>query len=299
MRTISPESPLPDLSNNFSSAHRLNHSIDICESVRRFIIPSSNVPKPKGLQRSKTLYNYIVMKSHLDEIETRLQHWIENSATRLPWMDPALNLTHQLVQAVRNNLSTAPDGRTTAPSQYTIYIHPESTAAWQMDETTLQSLASALQHSAQNSGISFATPPTLHVLSDPQLVPGQMRVQAIENDLSGQTAIMPALPTAPQPAIPLGACLITPDQQTYSLTQPVFNIGRRPDNHLVLPDPRVSRTHIQLRIVRGHYILFDLNSSGGTYINGQRVSQHTLRPGDVISLAGYLLIYSEECTPPA
>ncbi|MCA1953672.1 MAG: DUF3662 domain-containing protein [Anaerolinea sp.] len=236
------------------------------------------------------------MKSRLDEIETRLQRWIENSAIHLPWMDPSMDLTHQLARAVQNNLSTTPDGKTIAPSQFTIYIPPESTAAWQIDDHTLQSLANALQQGVHSAGISFLSPPTLHVLSDPQLPPGQMRVQVIENDLSGQTAVMPTLATSSSTQTPSGACLLTPDQKIIFLTQPVINIGRRPDNHIVIEDPRVSRAHVQLRVVRGQYVLFDLNSSGGTAINGQRVTQHTLRPGDVISLAGYLLVYNEEHT---
>jgi hypothetical protein len=140
------------------------------------------------------------MKSRLDEIEIRLQRWIESSAIHLPWMNPTMDLSHQLASAVYNNLSTTPDGKTIAPNQFTIYIPPESTAAWQIDEHTLQSLANALQQSVHAAGISFLAPPTLHVLSDPQLPPGHMRVQVIENDLSGQTAVMPVLsPSNPKP----------------------------------------------------------------------------------------------------
>jgi pSer/pThr/pTyr-binding forkhead associated (FHA) protein len=74
----------------------------------------------------------------------------------------------------------------------------------------------------------------------------------------------------------------------------VVNIGRRPDNHLVIDDARISRLHAQLRLVRGRYMLFDLESTGGTFINGERIRQHTLRPGDVISLAGVPLVYGQD-----
>jgi pSer/pThr/pTyr-binding forkhead associated (FHA) protein len=66
------------------------------------------------------------------------------------------------------------------------------------------------------------------------------------------------------------------------------------DNQLVIDDPRVSRLHALLRAVHGQHILCDLNSSGGTFINGQRITQQALRPGDVISLAGFTLIYGED-----
>jgi pSer/pThr/pTyr-binding forkhead associated (FHA) protein len=62
----------------------------------------------------------------------------------------------------------------------------------------------------------------------------------------------------------------------------------------VVDDHRVSRDHAQLRAVRGKYILFDLSSTGGTFVNGQRVNQKTLNPLDVISLAGVALVYGQE-----
>lgn len=86
--------------------------------------------------------------------------------------------------------------------------------------------------------------------------------------------------------------------KVFPLTQSVINIGRRLDNHIVIDDPRVSRRHAQLRAIRGWYILFDLNSTGGTYVNGQRVTQSILYPGDVISLAGVPLIYGQDNPPP-
>jgi len=71
---------------------------------------------------------------------------------------------------------------------------------------------------------------------------------------------------------------------------------RREDNQIVIDDPRVSRTHAQLRAVRGQYVLFDLSFYRWNYINGTRISQQGLKPGDVISLAGVPLIYGEEPT---
>jgi pSer/pThr/pTyr-binding forkhead associated (FHA) protein len=70
------------------------------------------------------------------------------------------------------------------------------------------------------------------------------------------------------------------------------------ENQLVIDDPRVSRNHAQLRAIKGRFVLFDLNSTGGTFVNGQRTSQTVLYPGDVISLAGVALIFGQDNPPP-
>jgi pSer/pThr/pTyr-binding forkhead associated (FHA) protein len=44
-------------------------------------------------------------------------------------------------------------------------------------------------------------------------------------------------------------------------------------------------------------VLFDLNSTGGSFVNGQRTSQTVLYPGDVISLAGVALIFGQDNPP--
>jgi pSer/pThr/pTyr-binding forkhead associated (FHA) protein len=78
----------------------------------------------------------------------------------------------------------------------------------------------------------------------------------------------------------------------------VINIGRRLDNQLVIDDPRISRSHAQLRAIKGRFVIFDLNSTGGTFVNGERTSQSVMYPGDVISLAGVPLVYGQDNPPP-
>jgi len=99
-------------------------------------------------------------------------------------------------------------------------------------------------------------------------------------------------------SIPEDAFVIIDGTRVIPLNQAVINIGRRIENTLVVDDPRVSRTHAQMRAINGRYIIFDLNSTGGTFVNGERVKQTVLYPGDVISLAGADLIYGQKNPPP-
>jgi pSer/pThr/pTyr-binding forkhead associated (FHA) protein len=98
--------------------------------------------------------------------------------------------------------------------------------------------------------------------------------------------------------IPEDAFVIVDGIKVIPLTSPLVRIGRRLENNLVLDDPRVSRTHAELRAINGRYVLFDLNSTGGTYVNGLKISQSVVYPGDVISLAGVNLVYGQKNPPP-
>ena len=103
-----------------------------------------------------------------------------------------------------------------------------------------------------------------------------------------------------QPAsrIPEDAFIIVDGIKVIPLNQPLIRIGRRVENNLVLDDPRVSRSHAELRAINGRYVLFDLNSTGGTFVNGVRITQTVVYPGDVISLAGVNLVYGQKNPPP-
>ena len=97
-----------------------------------------------------------------------------------------------------------------------------------------------------------------------------------------------------QTVIPSNTFLIMEGTKAMPLDQSPITIGRSHENLIVLDDPRVSRKHLEIRVIREHFVLFDLNSSGGTFVNGQRVNQGILYSGDVISLAGVNLVFMQD-----
>jgi two-component system NtrC family sensor kinase len=71
-------------------------------------------------------------------------------------------------------------------------------------------------------------------------------------------------------------------------------IGRGSDQ-VPLTDQTVSRRHAELKCADGTWILRDLNSANGTYINGARIQEPTrLKNGDQIKLGSTLLVYSSD-----
>lgn len=95
-------------------------------------------------------------------------------------------------------------------------------------------------------------------------------------------------------SIPENVFLIFQGVKAIPLNQRVTSIGRGHDNTVVIDDPRISRRHLEIRVVQESFVVFDLNSTGGTYINGQRINQGLLYPGDLISLAGVNLVFMHD-----
>lgn len=72
------------------------------------------------------------------------------------------------------------------------------------------------------------------------------------------------------------------------LLQPVLTVGRRESCDIVLRFPNVSGIHCQLSLAEGFWHVKDLGSSNGTKVNGTRVSEQRLDPGDTLSVAKHI-----------
>ncbi len=68
------------------------------------------------------------------------------------------------------------------------------------------------------------------------------------------------------------------------LTGGIIRLGRKPDNDLVLNANMVSGYHAELRIEGESFLLVDLDSTNGTYVNGKKIHEVRLRSGDRIEV---------------
>jgi hypothetical protein len=238
---------------------------------------------------------------NLKELESRLQALIEID---LPGILPGTKVEDIIVQkiatAMHGNTVETDDHKILAPNTYTLVVHPTAVEKWQ-DEQLLAVLLHSISTVAQEAGLRFIIKPTILITADENISANDAEVEASHRVESMEDTNATPLDTGSLEetgAMPENAFLIVEGVKVYPLTLPVVNIGRRLDNQLIIDDPRVSRNHAQLRSIKGRFVVFDLNSTGGTFVNGQRASQSVLYPGDVISLAGVTLIFGQDNPPP-
>lgn len=72
--------------------------------------------------------------------------------------------------------------------------------------------------------------------------------------------------------------------QAFTISRRSFSIGRSADNDLQVPGLLVSRHHAVVISEDNGFVLYDRDSTNGTYVNGQRVANHQLQPGDEIQI---------------
>ncbi|MEP7286453.1 MAG: FHA domain-containing protein [Chloroflexota bacterium] len=74
---------------------------------------------------------------------------------------------------------------------------------------------------------------------------------------------------------------------------PPMTIGRSNEfSDVVILDKGISRQHARLELVQNNLIVHDLNSSNGTYVNGELVQSTTLKKGDIITIAFYEIAWT-------
>lgn len=239
----------------------------------------------------------------LDQLEARIQKLVED---QLAGILPGLKLEDRVIQrlatAVKENIVQQKDDRAIAPNEFTLIVATDTSPMWK-EQSTIDALKNIITTASRDVGLKFVTQPTINITTDDTFSADEIKVIASHKlepvgDTQGMQTSTGNEESEEADNIPENAFLIVEGVKVHPLTESVVNIGRRLENQLVIDDPRVSRNHAQLRAIKGRFVLFDLNSTGGTFVNGQRTSQTVLYPGDVISLAGVALIFGQDNPPP-
>lgn len=235
-------------------------------------------------------------KRRFASLEDSLERLIEGGFARLfrGSLQPR-TVAIQLVRAIEDNLVPTDDGRDAAPTTFEIHLSDSTyTTLTAQAPDVAQQLARQVVTYCLEADLFLAGMPEVFLEPDHTLSPHQVTIEAQHGSHKHETTqIMQPVHVPRAPALP-SARLIMDGQRTIILNREVFSIGRHPNNDLVLSDLRVSRYHCQLRVRQGRFVLYDNQSRGGTFVNGQRIVEHDMISGEVIRIGGVSLQFIEE-----
>jgi pSer/pThr/pTyr-binding forkhead associated (FHA) protein len=78
----------------------------------------------------------------------------------------------------------------------------------------------------------------------------------------------------------------------YLLGNDVTRAGRHPESDIFLDDITVSRRHVEItQADAGTFIIRDVGSLNGTYVNRERIEETSLSPGDEVQIGKFKLLY--------
>lgn len=209
----------------------------------------------------------------------------------------AQDIALQLARAMEDNAKSDGTGdRLLAPDHYRIRFHPHIHQHLLEQQPNLQAaLGQHLIMLAMQTGYKLNNVPIIEFVPDDQVDKKHVTVNADhtdrpENSTTGMQRVLIPLQETPANSL-LNAFLLINGERSMRLEQDIINIGRFRDNDIILDDPYVSRHHLQLRRRFGVYILFDVHSQGGTWVNNVQIKEHQLQTGDVIMIGKTQLLY--------
>jgi len=181
-------------------------------------------------------------------------------------------------------------------NRFVIRLHPETEAQLlhQSPDAALllEDLLLRLQREEQ---LILAGDLEVKLIADDSIKVGKVVVSGEHRQLEGEeaTAVLNRRQGTTAQLELLDAYLIVGGRRHVVLRQVVTSIGRSLENDIVLDDPDVSRRHAQIRWRHGRFVLFDLSSRAGSFVNDLPVQEHELASGDVILLGGAAVVYGE------
>lgn len=84
--------------------------------------------------------------------------------------------------------------------------------------------------------------------------------------------------------------------EQFPLKKDTLTVGRVDDNDIKIDNMAVSGHHAKFIRENGDFVLIDLNSLNGTFVNGQKISKWILKDNDLITIGKHTLVFQDERT---
>jgi hypothetical protein len=248
--------------------------------------------------------------SVLRSIEQKLEGLFEGTFSRAFKSEvQPIEIARKLAKEMSDS-KTVSVSRTYVPNQYTVYLSPQDRQQFEgWEDAARKELSDYLLQYARDEGLSLTTRPTVDFATDDRLGVGEFGIQAmlikgaddeesepVQADF-GHTMVYSPSKDARRLESAAGAharsMLVGSGKRTVLSGSRVL-IGRSRDADIQLDDPNTSRRHAEVRRHGDSWVIADLGSTNGIKVNGSRVSEAELRPGDEVTLGLVKLRFEQE-----
>jgi hypothetical protein len=231
------------------------------------------------------------MVNPLSHLENLAEQLVEGTLARVlrARLHP-IQVARYIARAMEDGQIINPQGDIVVPNEYRVALHPDDLAAMTSYKDALETeLVRYVSSLARQAGATMIGRPRVFVASEPSVPLKQMRVQA--RLVSARSGSLDLTHTQEMPAVAklaqrVPSFVLFDGYRRMPIKEAIVTIGRSLENDVILDDKRVSRQHAQLRRRYEQYVLYDLDSTGGTTVNGIRIREAVLKPDDVIAFAG-------------
>jgi hypothetical protein len=210
----------------------------------------------------------------LQSLERRLERMVDGVFSRRSRNSlKPIELGRRIIRIMDDQRTVDVKGRRVVPNQFEIRLAPSDLEGFaDISEVLRSELIEVIREYARDEGYYFMGPVHVTLTESPASKPGRFDV-----DFQMQQG-SPATSTA---------ALVGPTGERVVLTAVIAVIGRHVECDITLSDSNVSRRHAEIHKDPSGWILKDLGSTNGTFVNGTKISSpRYLSDGDIISVAG-------------
>jgi hypothetical protein len=251
--------------------------------------------------------------SVLRNLEAKLGGLVEGAFSRAfkSSVQP-VELAHKLAREMEEGQMVSVS-RVYVPNHYRVFLSPDDRDQFTNHETALRKeLSDYLLEHARQEGLALTSRPQVEFMTDDRLQLGEFGIQAqllsppeAEEEEPAGAEVAPsagdfghtmvyspdraARRLEPEPS--RHQALLVGEGRRTVLSGDRVLVGRSRECDVQLADPNVSRRHAEFRRDGGSWTVIDLGSTNGVKLNGRRVDQAALEPGDRVTLGLTELTY--------
>jgi len=205
-----------------------------------------------------------------------------------------VELGKKLVRELEGHKTIGVSSRVYVPNRYEVGLSPKDYSRFESYQAVMATeLENLLISYIKEKGYAVLDRPRIKLVEVEKLREGEFWIKvAMEGEVptgrEGSRSRKSERPSGPATLELIDSGEVS---RVFTLDKETVQIGRIPDNDIVLPDPNVSRVHLRVWRRGDSYLATDLDSTNGTWINEQRVSEAELADNDLIRLGSTRMVF--------